>query len=310
MLSAHKQFWRNDLPASVDICIPFYKDDPTALIAQLSQQMTADACRLSLCDDGSADAGLTDRVRAALERYPGPAALYTLAQNSGRAQARNMMLRHARADWVLALDADMALDREDFILTYRQAAERIGAVCCIVGGFRVALSDATPTTRLHAAQSLRSECKSAAQRARHPGRYVYSSSVFVHRKVLERHLFDPQFSAWGWEDVEWGLRISREFDIHHIDNPARHRGLDPDRVLLQKYAASVANFRRIKELHPDRVARMPIARMARVLAHLPFQDALRRVFRGVALTRSLPVWLRVYGLKLYRAAEYAAVYRG
>lgn len=297
------------MPSCLDVCIPFFNDDPVALIAELAQQQGAAHFRLSLCDDGSCQPDLTARVVAALDAYPGPAVLHTLPQNTGRANARNVMLLNLRADWVLLLDADMALDRPDFVAAYQNAAQKFGVASCIVGGFRVDPSDVTDQTRLHAAQSKRSECKPAAQRARDPGRHVYSSSVFVHRSIVAQNLFDPLFHAWGWEDVEWGLRIVKDNAIFHIDNPARHKGLEPDDVLVAKYAGSVANFRRIKALHPISVAQMPIARVARAMSALPFLRRICDALKAVALSPRLPVRLRLYALKLYRAGRYASVYR-
>jgi glycosyltransferase involved in cell wall biosynthesis len=303
-----KQVWRAGLPASVDICIPFFKDDPTALIRELAHQTDAGSFRLSLCDDGTADPGLTARVQAALAAFPGPAVMHSLAQNTGRANARNVMLQNLLADWVLLLDADMALDTPEFVVTYRDAAAHFTAPCCIVGGFRVDRADIRPATRLHAAQSLKSECKPASERALDPGRYVYSSSVFVHRMVVEQHLFDPEFQAWGWEDVEWGWRIMRDNPVHHIDNPARHVGLDADAALVAKYTESVGNFSRIKRLYPTEVARMPIARVANLLSYMPFKHALSDLFKAITLFGPLPVTLRLYALKFYRASLYAKAY--
>lgn len=308
MLSATKQTWQDDLPACVDVCIPFFKDDPVALIDELTQQDGAENYRLSLCDDGSGLPDLSARVAQALARHPGPAVLHTLPRNCGRAHARNVMLQDVRSDWVLMLDADMSLDRPDFVTEYRAAAEQHAEPCCIVGGFRVDAADVTPETVLHAAQSMKSECKPARLRARDPGRHVYSSSVFVQRSIVTRHLFDPQFQAWGWEDVEWGWRIVKESPVYHIDNPARHRGLEPDNILIQKYAESVDNFRRIKRLYPENVARMPIARVSYALSYLPFQGVLGRMFKATSLSVRLPVVLRLYALKLYRASQYAWVY--
>lgn len=307
-LHVSKQVWRADLPASVDICVPFFKDDPTPLIRELARQADAASFRLSLCDDGTADPELTARVQAALAVFPGPAVLHSLAQNTGRANARNVMLQNLLADWVLLLDADMALDKTDFVATYRDAAARVGTPCCLVGGFRVDQADIRPATRLHAAQSLKSECKPASERALDPGRYVYSSSVFVHRMVVEKHLFDPEFQAWGWEDVEWGWRIVRDNPVHHIDNPARHVGLEADAILVAKYAESVDNFCRIKRLYPSEVARMPISRVAALLSYLPFKTVLSKLFKAITLFGPLPVTLRLYALKFYRASLYAEAY--
>lgn len=291
----------------LEICIPVFRQDPSNLIADLSRQIGAGDVALRLYDDGSGDPVLTQRIREALAAFPGQSTLMSIAENRGRAGARNGLINAAEGEWLLFLDADMRVEGRNFLNAYLEAAARQNGPCCIVGGFGVDLRMVTSATKLHAMQSHKSECLDAARRNADPGRYVFTSNIFLHRQICKEMPFNDQFRGWGWEDVEWGLNIVSRFPVIHIDNAATHLGLDEDKALLGKYERSGLNFLLMLQAHPDSVARMPVYRIARHLSHLPLRRALIWSCRQTVVSgRSiLPVSLRLYALKVFRAAIYA-----
>jgi len=291
--------------ALLSICIPKWKDSADALLASLVRLDGADQCTLLIFDDGSGDEGLTRLLAQQILRYPGPARLITAPQNAGRSHARNRLIELAETNWILFLDADMRPDDDEFLTRYLDAAEACDTPTLIPGGF--SLRHATPTaeTRLHAAQSIASECVNAAVRAAEPGRYVFTSNILVHREILEHVTFDDGFKGWGWEDVDWGLRIAGTYPIHHIDNPATHLGLDTDTALMDKYGGSGANFARVAERHPDAIKPTPLYKIARRLAKLKLAGVMRPIAKRITIAKFAPLKLRLLGLKLFRAATYA-----
>src|SRR5690606_12649979 len=149
------------------------------------------------------------------------------------------------------------------------------------------------------------ECLPAAERAKTPEKYVYTSNLLVRRDVFAAETFDPGFSGWGWEDVEWAMRVSRRFDVVHVDNPATHMGLDTVEDLARKFDQGAAHFARVVALHPQIVQTYPSYRAARALKRLPALPLARRLMKGAALSPALPVKARAFALRLYRAAVYA-----
>jgi glycosyltransferase involved in cell wall biosynthesis len=287
------------------ICIPTFKHNPEVLLHSLSCMTRASECSLLVFDDGSRDPLLTARLADQIHAFPGPGALVTCADNAGRSSARNRLEKLAGTDWLLFLDADMLPDDDGFLRTYIGVIGSHKEPALVAGGF--SLKQATPgsNTRLHLAQSLRSECLPAAARSSEPGRYVFTSNILVHRKILETVPFDNAFVGWGWEDVDWGLRAAELFPIIHIDNSATHLGLDDDEALLKKYEGSGANFARLVSRHFESMRGTPLYRMARLLKRLPGRGLFQRISRDLALRQGLPVPLRLFALKLFRAAAYA-----
>lgn len=290
------------LAPRLSVLIPFMRDDPTGLLAALDRE--ALPVEVIVLDDGSGDAALATRVGEAVEAMRLPARFVRLAANEGRAKGRNRLARHARADRFLFIDADMLPDSDHFLADWLALIDNRDPAAAF-GGFSL---DQTPRTRenaLHRAMALRSDCVSAADRARDPAKHVFTANLLVRRDVFDSIGFDERFTGWGWEDVEWGIRVAARWPIVHADIPASHLGLDPAPVMARKYEQSAANFARVVADHRAVVETYPSYRVARVLKHLPLRGLWRPVIKAVALADVLPVALRAFALRLYRAALYA-----
>jgi len=124
----------------------------------------------------------------------------------------------------------------------------------------------------------------------------------IRRDVFEDQPFDQGFAGWGWEDVEWGMRVSRRHQIHHVEIHATHLGLDPAPVLAAKYEQSAANFGRLAAAHPDIVRGYPSYRVARLLRRIPLPGLWRPLLKAAGLNEAAPVPLRAFALRVYRAA--------
>ncbi|MEO1323645.1 MAG: glycosyltransferase family 2 protein [Pseudomonadota bacterium] len=290
--------------ARISVCIPTWRDSSDALLGSLVRMAGADQCTLLIFDDGSHDPALTRQLTRQIMRFPGPARLVCAPRNCGRSHARNRLFALAETEWVLFLDADMQPDDADFVNRYLDAIDAEQTPSLIAGGFSLTHAHPTDETKLHAEQSRTSECVPASLRADAPGRYVFTSNILVHRQVLTDIAFDPEFQGWGWEDVDWGLRVAERYPIIHIDNQATHLGLDTDEKLLSKYANSVDNFLRLLDRHPDEMSLSPLYRAARQLSRLPGLRVISNITRRVATNRRLPVKVRLTALKIFRASIY------
>ncbi|MDP1873983.1 glycosyltransferase family 2 protein [Phenylobacterium sp.] len=286
----------------LSVLIPFKGDDPCPLLAALGRE--AAAVEIVLLDDGTADPALSRAVQAAVADLPLPARLVTLSLNEGRAKGRNRLVSHARAPHFLFLDSDMAPDSAGFLSAWLGLIATDDPAVAF-GGFSLDQVEPRRDQALHRAMAAHSDCLSAAQRSLSPEKHVFTSNLLVRRDVFAAEGFDEGFAGWGWEDVEWGMRVARRWPITHIDNTATHLGLDPAPMIAAKYEQSAANFARVVAAHPEVVSAYPSYRAAKLLRRVPLRGLWRPLIKVFALNDLAPLRSRAFAMRLYRAALYA-----
>ena len=308
-MTRHMKEWTVDNSAwakakpRLSVLVPFLNDDPRPLLAALDREAKGLGRQVEvvLLDDGTGDDEMAHQVIAAVHAARTPARSIRLLANEGRSKGRNRLARHARADYLLFLDSDMAPDAADFLQCYLDLIDsRSPAV--VFGGFSLLQAPYHPDHALHRKLALRSDCAGAKVRGRQPEKYVFTSNLLIRRDVFVAEPFNESFSGWGWEDVEWGVRVSRQHQILHIDNPATHLGLDGARTLAMKYEQSGANFALILKAHPDIVRRYPTYKVARMMRFAPLRSVWRSALKAVALAEPAPLPLRAFSMRLYRVA--------
>ncbi|MFN3514694.1 MAG: glycosyltransferase family 2 protein [Phenylobacterium sp.] len=288
--------------ARLSVLIPFKGDDPVRLLQALGTIPAA--AEVVVLDDGTGDAELAARVEAAVAALPHPARFVRLARNEGRSKGRNRLVGHARGAWFLFLDSDMLPDTPDFLVRWLELIEAENPAVAF-GGFSL---DQLPPRRehaLHRAMAVHSDCLPAEVRRRNPEKHVFTSNLLVRRDVFQTEAFDEAFSGWGWEDVEWGMRVARRWPILHIDNTATHLGLDTPGAMAAKYEQSAANFARVVAAHPEVVSTYPSYRVARALKRAPLRGLWRPLLKAYAKADAAPLSSRAFAMRLYRAALYA-----
>jgi len=295
--------WADAAPA-LTVLIPFFGDDPVQLISELAAR--SQDLEIVLLDDGGKDDRLAERVADSVRALPAPARFVRLGANVGRARGRNRLAAEARGRHLLFLDADMLPDSPSFCADWMALITSENPAVAF-GGFSLLRTPARPEHDLHRAMALRSDCLGPTERRQSPEKHVFTSNLLVRRDVFDAIAFDEAFAGWGWEDVEWAMRVSRHWPILHPDIPASHLGLDTAEVLSRKYEQSAANFARVVQAHPAIVAGYASHRVARMLKRVPGRALIRRGARLAALSRSVPVSMRAFAMRLYRAGLYAEV---
>lgn len=291
-----------DVTPKLSVLIPFFRDDPTQLLAALSQ--TDAAVEIVVLDDGSNDAAMAARIAEAVRGMKIAARFVRLGSNQGRAEGRNRLAAEARGRHLLFLDADMLPDAPDFLLRWLYLID-LEDPAVAFGGFSLDQAPRTRANAVHRALALRSDCVPAETRCLTPEKYVFTSNLLIRRDVFAAEPFDAGFVGWGWEDVEWGMRISRRHPIRHIDNAATHLGLTPAAAIAAKFEQSVVNFGRVVAAHGDIVRAYPSYRVARALKRAPLRGLWRPWLKAAALFEAGPAGPRAFALRLYRAALYA-----
>lgn len=288
----------------LSVLVPFYNESPLALLQAL-QTRDPHEIEVILIDDGSRRPDITAEIRNFIDASPLACELITLIQNQGRSRGRNRLTQAARGEYFLFLDSDMLPDTPGFLDIWLETARRGAAV--VFGGFSLAQAPADPAFDVHRALAGHSDCLDAAERALMPEKYVFTSNLLIRRDVFAAEGLDPEFTGWGWEDVEWAMRVANRFPVEHIDNTATHMGLDRPETLARKYEQSVGNFARVIKKHPEVVSRYASYKAAKLLKFLPLLSVARSALKAAALSNALPARLRAGALRVYRAALYAQV---
>ena len=286
----------------LSVLIPTYRDDPSALLKALDDP-TARA-EIIVLDDGGGDAALAERITRRIERLRVPARFVKLSHNEGRARGRNRLASHARARHFLFLDSDMLPDPPSFLSRWAALAEGEDSPVAF-GGFTLDQTPLRPEHAVHRSMALKGDCTPAPERAREPEKHVFTSNLLVRRDVFDAVDFDEGFTGWGWEDVEWAMRVGQLYPILHIDNSASHLGLDTAAAIAAKYEQSAVNFARVVSSHREIVSAYPSYKVARILKRLPWREVWRPMLKTFALNEAAPTPLRAFALRLYRAALYA-----
>ena len=303
-----KSLKQNRKKPVLSVLIPYFRDDPTALLHSLLSQTTEQTgVEILIYDDGTGDAELNAKVSAAVKSSYSPVHLMIAHSNKGRSAARNALQQNARADWVLFLDADMRPVSHSFLKDYVSLI-RANAADVIFGGFTVPETADTADQELHRALSKVSDCLSLAARQAAGPQFVASSNLAVRKTVLEAEGFDDGFTGWGWEDSEWAARVAKRFELIHADIPALHLGLESTDTLLRRFKTSGHNYVRFTNKHPEIAQTLSLYKISQKLRKTPGQKMMRPLLSSAVKLNILPIKLRLFALKLWRASHYAEAF--
>ena len=290
----------------LSVLIPFYRDNPSELLAELlAQAEKIRGVEILIYDDGTLDPVICAALAAQVKEAASPVTLLIAEENKGRSTARNTLQEKARGDWVLFLDADMRPGSDDFLSNYLSLIASDTADI-IFGGFTVP-KKVSRSEELHRALSEMSDCLDLSERQAAGPQFVATSNLCVRKSVLLAEPFDSGFVGWGWEDSEWAARAAASFTLIHADNTALHLGLESEDTLLKRFRYSAKNYERFTSLHPELAQTLTLYRLIQKLRKLPMHGALRPLMKALVKFRALPIRLRVLALKIWRASWYAEV---
>jgi glycosyltransferase involved in cell wall biosynthesis len=285
----------------LSVVSPTYKFCPKRMLDALATEAATLPVELILIDDGSADPDLARSLRQQIEAFPAPAKLILLHSNAGRSAARNRLIKDARAPYLLFMDSDMLPDRADFLGAWLRLIEHTEPAVAY-GGFSTLQASTAPEYRLARALAERMDCQNAAERTKRGGVAVATSNLLVRADVMAAVPFDHGFAGWGWEDAEWAIRASGQFDVIHVDISATHLGLDQAAVILSKFKQAGPNFALAAQRHPQ-ILLTAGSQIAVKLAAFPagLLNLLKPVLHLIALSEALPVSWRSASARLWRA---------
>ena len=214
----------------LSILIPTYNDPCLALVTTLQQQAqdAAISYEIIVADDGSTRQDVVKENRA-INLLP-HCRVEERPVNSGRAVIRNFLAQQAQYDWLLFIDSDMVVCRNDFLLRYAQTAD---SEAVIDGGIVIGN---VIEGNLRALYEKAAESRHTAEKRRmKPYQNIHTANILIRRDVMLAHPFDERFRHYGYEDVLLGKHLHEaQISIAHIDNPLSFEIFEDNAHFLSK----------------------------------------------------------------------------
>jgi glycosyltransferase involved in cell wall biosynthesis len=265
---------KGDASVLLSVLIPVYNWDVSDLVEKLSREVMGHGLRgqveIVALDDGSYDLSCREANRRCMNLLALEiGTYYENPENSGRSSARNLLARRARGEYLLFLDCDVLPDSGAFLQAYVEAA-REGKYDVVCGGVsyksRVRRGEEYD---FHAYHGTRTEVMGASARNTEPWRLVLTSNVMVRRAAFAETPLSTEFTGYGYEDLEWGIRLAQANRVWHMDNSVSHLGLVTKEDCYKKMRDSIRNYALVAKLHPEYFAKTRIHVFVRALRYVP-----------------------------------------
>ena len=219
----------------LSILIPIYNYNCVQLIESLHAQATEAGIEFEIrcIDDASSLYKEENRQVNALKHCS-----YTeLSENIGRSKIRNLLASNAIYEHLLFLDCDSAIFFADFIRNYLPYLNNFE----IISGKRI-YTELPPTDHqyyLHWFYGTYRETKSSN---------FMSNNFVVKKSLLKKVKFNENITRYGHEDTLFQIQLEEiNIDIHFIDNPVVHIGLDAADVFIEKNNEGIKNLLYLSE---------------------------------------------------------------
>lgn len=221
-----------------------------------------------------------------------------LDTNAGRAKIRNLLAKESEGDYLLFLDCDVVPDRNNFLSIYlNNIDDDTDVICGGVTYYQRILTD--PIYDFYAFLNSQTQQIAPEVRNKMPWKFILTSNVLIKRNVFEQVEFDSGFIGYGYEDLEWGIRLSRNFNVKHIENSCSHLGLVDKENTFKRMRDATKNYALLRELHKEYFIQAPISKYVLIMEKLPvsflrvFDKILKRWFFS---TENLPLSYGVFQL--------------
>lgn len=175
------------------------------------------------------DDGSTDDTRKIVENYQNSFALkYCYQENQGQGMARNAALQHAVGEIIVFIQDDIIVTPDFLYEHLRIHRERQGENEAVLGQtewhpekpindyMRWSTNSSNIAGRFGGHQFAYEKLKGKTEADYN---FFYTSNLSLKKSVLLKHSFDPEFSGYGWEDIELGYRLYKYENLKLYYNP-------------------------------------------------------------------------------------------
>lgn len=230
----------------------------------------------------------------------------TRKDNVGPAEIRNELAREAVYGWIIFIDSDAKVEKEDFLQTYLANA---GKADVVVGGLYHQKVNHDPSKTLRFKYETEADKhRSAEVRSREPYGKFTTFNFMMRRSTFLCILFDTRCRQYGYEDALFGMEAQkRGISILHIDNPLLHNGLDTNETFLRKSEQALQN---LKMLGGSMESHSYVGKMFATMRRCRMAWAIRlffRMFRPLMRRNLLSENPSLFWFSVYKLGYYATL---
>lgn len=226
---------------ALSILIPTYNDECYTLVSSLQQQAASlnISYEIIVADDGSNDATVVARNRP-INQLP-YCRFIERQQNCGRASIRNFLAQQAQYEWLLFIDSDMTICREDYI---KQYVTTDAQVAC--GGMTIGRITKDNLRSIY--EQSKEQEHTLQKRQQSPYQDFHTANFMIQHDIMLQYPFDERFRYYGYEDVLLGkLLKEHHISITHIDNPLSFEVFETNEAFISKTEEGLRTLHRFRE---------------------------------------------------------------
>lgn len=166
--------------------------------------------------------------------------------NLGRSSIRNSLVREAKHDWILFLDADGFPVENNFIKTYLNNINNFGQNFSGFVGGRV--HERKKKKNLRVNFGIKREELPVDIRNKNPYRFFFTSNIALKKVIFESINFNEKLIGYGYEDLLFGNEMrEKKYKISHINNPVYHLNIEDNVVFINKTKQGLNNLFFLKQ---------------------------------------------------------------
>lgn len=233
----------------ISILIPTKDYDCHSLVEELHRQCEKSGFpyEILLGEDGTSATNLQKNIIADTLPY---CRRIINESNIGRANIRNQLANNAKYPYIIFIDSDAVVEKQDYIKSYINALKSHDVVC---GGLYHCKHNDNKELSLRFKYERKADKKrDAATRSIRPYNNFTTFNFAIRKELFLSILFNSQIEEYGYEDVLFGKELERRgINILHIDNKLLHNGLEENNIFLKKTKQSIKTLVQIEDLIVD-----------------------------------------------------------
>lgn len=287
--------------------LPSYNNRCYPLVKALKQQADAIAglqYEIIVADDGSRDqvSVIANYLINELDncRY------IRRHENVGRSRIRNFLIAESKGEWLLFLDSDLCIVRDDFLSKY---LSRTSQNALIDGGVTIIGDAKVMRHNLRFCYEHQAEPHHVAEkRALTPYQHIHTANLMVPRSIMTAHPFDERITTYGYEDVLLGRQLQESgIGIEHIDNPVGINKFESNSSFVRKTEESLRTLHQFSDELKDYSTLLKNIAKLRQLHVLFILQLWHRLFGGIERNIVLGKKPSLFVYQLYKLGYYSTL---